>query len=214
MRSGKDNIQRKEHISEDFFRGKVTDIAEELIGKLLFNEELGVSGIVVETEAYLGREDPASHLVKAGEKRKKVFNRGAGTLYVFKIYQHNNFNFITEHNGVPEGILIRAVEPVEGLKKMRKKRGVDSKKELCSGPGKLTEAFGIKKEKHTNQKISESSISVFETDLEPEVEKSCRIGISEAQDWPLRFTAKDSDYISKSVETETCSLDFEELYSR
>ncbi len=213
MNFRKEDIQVEDCLSEEFFRGRVTDVAEELLGKLLVNEETETSGVIVETEAYLGVEDPASHLVNAGDKRKKTFERGAGTVYVFKIYHHNNLNLLTEHEDVTEGVLLRAVEPVEGLEEMKTRRNTDSVKELCSGSGKLTEALGIEKDKHNGEKISESSISVFETGLEPEVEKSCRIGISEAQDWPLRFTVKESDHISQSIDSETCSLNFEKFYN-
>lgn len=184
-------------LTEEFFHGKVTNIAEELIGKLLVHEteEGTAGGIIVETEAYLGREDPASHLVNAGEKRRKVFEKGSGTVYVFKIYHHCNLNFITEYNRIPEGVLVRALEPTRGIELMKERRGVEDRKELASGPGKLTGALGVTREE-TGTPVEESNVSLYETGLEPEVEKTGRIGISDAEDWPLRFIIEDSEYIS------------------
>lgn len=185
-------------LSEDFFHGQVTDIAEELLGKLLvYDSDGGVAGgIIVETEAYLGQKDPASHLVKVGKKRKQVFKKGAGTVYVFKIYRHCNLNFITEHDGISEGVLIRALEPIKGVELMKQRRGVKEKVELASGPGKLTEALGIKKDVENGRPIEDSNVSVYETNLEPEIKRTGRIGISEAEDWPLRFIAEDSKHLS------------------
>ncbi len=190
----------KPEIARDFFQGRVDEIAKNLLGKLLVNEENSCGGIIVETEAYLGKEDPASHLVKAGESRGRVFEKGAGTVYVFKIYHHANLNFISEYNGTPEGVLIRAIEPVNGIEEMMKRREVENKTEITSGPGKLTEALAIEKDRHNGENIEESPVSVYRTGKNPEIEVSRRIGISEAEDWPLRFTVKDNEYVSGPLE--------------
>ncbi len=145
--------------------------------------------------------------MKAGEKREKVFDKGAGTVYIFKIY-HCNLNFITEHAGIAEGVLIRALEPTKGIELMKQQRGVEEKTELASGPGRLTEALGITKEQENRKPVEDSNVSIYDTGLEPEIEKTGRIGISEAKDWPLRFTVKGSDYVSTASSTEI-SEDFD-----
>lgn len=196
-------LVRKE-LSEGFFYRRVDKVAEELLGKLLTHEteEGKTGGIIVETEAYLGKEDPASHLVKAGEKRKKVFDKGAGTVYVFKIYQHNNLNFITEYDGVSEGVLVRALDPVKGIDMMKQRRDVEKEAELTSGPGRLTEALGVTKENENGQSLEESRVSVYDTDLDTEIRRTGRISISKAKDWPLRFIAENNEHVSTSSSTE------------
>jgi DNA-3-methyladenine glycosylase len=108
-------------------------------------------------------------------------------------------NFISCYKGNPEGILIRAVKPVEGIESMKERRGWDKITKLASGPGKLTEALGIEKENHNDRKISESPVSLYKTDLEPEIKTGSRIGIKEAKDWPARFSMKENKFVSRSV---------------
>lgn len=204
-------------LSEEYFEGRAVDLAEDLIGKLLVREtEDGlVGGYIVETEAYLGRFDPSCHFAKSGKARKKVFRKGAGTVYVYKIHGHDCMNFISEYEGEPEGILIRALKPLEGIEKMKEHRDREKETELCSGPGKLTEALNISKDGHNGQKISESPVSVFETGREHETAKSCRIGIKKAKRCPLRFTVRGSNFVSQPLDRNVDG-DFsrEEIYSK
>jgi len=203
----------KERISKPFFEDKAVNVAESLLGTLLVNEELGLSGLIVETEAYLGEKDPSCHLARNREDRNKIFYKGAGTVYVFKIYYHHNLNFITEYNGYPEGVLIRAIEPVEGLEDMMVARETEERTEIGSGPGKLTQALKINKAEHNGLKLSESPISVYETDLTNfEVDKTRRIGISKAENWPLRFYIKDNPHISKNLKVSEDSFNHEKFY--
>lgn len=206
------NLQNQ--ISEEFFHGRGTDLAKKLIGKYLVNEDTGSGGVIMETEAYLGENDPSCHFAKSGEQRKKIFRKGAGTVYVYNIHTHNCMNFISDYNGNPEGILIRAIEPVKGVEGMKKRRGWDDKKKLASGPGKLTEALGITKEEHNGEKVSESSITLYDTDLEPEIEVSSRIGISKAKNWPARFSVKQNDYVSKPVKKADPSFSLDKYYNK
>jgi DNA-3-methyladenine glycosylase len=206
------NLQNQ--ISEEFFYGRGTDIAKELLGKFLVNEETGCGGIIVETEAYLGEHDPSCHFAKSGEKRKKIFRKGAGTVYVYKIHTHDCMNIISEYKGNPEGILIRAIKPTKGIEEMKERRGWSDKTKLASGPGKLTEALGITKEEHNGEKLSESPITIYNTDLDPEIEISSRIGISKAEDWPARFSRKHSSYVSKPINQTDTSFSPEEYYQK
>jgi len=201
-------------ISEEFFYGRGTDIAKDLVGKFLINKETQAGGIIVETEAYLGENDPSCHFAKNRENRKKIFRMGAGTVYVYKIRGHNCMNIISEYKGNPEGVLIRAIKPVKGIEGMGERRGWEDKGKLASGPGKLTEALGINKEKHNGRKISESSITIYHTDIDPEIEITSRIGISKACDWPTRFSIKNNSYISKTGKQPDTSLDLDSYYQK
>lgn len=192
-------------IAADDLEGRCVELAEELIGSLLLNqtEDGVVGGIIVETEAYLGAEDPACHLSHGRTARTEPFFDGAGTIYVFKIYRHSNLNVITEHELHPECILIRAIEPTHGINLMRRRRNKSELTELTTGPGKLTEALGIKKSVHNQTPLDSSTINLFRTDLEDfDVKKSSRVGISSAKEWPLRYTMEKSDFISQNIKKE------------
>lgn len=207
-------MKLRKPVSEEFFYGRGTDIAKKLIGKFLVNKETGSGGIIVETEAYLGENDPSCHFAKSGEHRKKIFRKGAGTIYVYNIHGHNCMNIISEYNGNPEGVLIRAIEPIKGIEGMKNRRGWEDETKLASGPGKLTEALGISKEEHNGEKISESPVSIYDTDLYLEVEKSSRIGISKAKDWPARFSVKENSHVSKPVKKPDTSFSLDEYYQK
>jgi DNA-3-methyladenine glycosylase len=204
----------KQPVSQEFFRGRAIDIAEDLVGTMMLNEENGASGIIVETEAYLGEYDPSCHFAKSGESRKKVFRQGAGTVYVYVIHGHHCMNFISEYNGNPEGVLVRALGPLKRKEDMKQRRGREEDTELASGPGKLTEALDIKKKIHNGQKVSSSPISVYKTDLNPEIGLSARIGIKNAVDWPCRFLFDDNRHVSKPLKDFDPSFDIEKVYRR
>jgi DNA-3-methyladenine glycosylase len=101
----------RSQISEEFFYDKGVNIAKELIGKFLIKENTGCGSIIVKTEAYLGENDPSCHFAKNSEHRKKIFRKGVGTVYAYKIHGHNCMNIISEYKGNPEGTLIRAIKP-------------------------------------------------------------------------------------------------------
>lgn len=207
------NLENRKQLSPQFFEDRGIDVARKLIGKLLINEETGCGGIIVETEAYLGENDPSCHFAKSQNgSRAEVFRNGAGTIYVYNIHTHNCMNFISKYRGNPEGILIRAVEPVKGVEEMKARRGWEKETKLASGPGKLTEALGITKEKYNGQNILDSPISIYSTDREPEIEVSARIGISKAVDWPARFLAKGNQHVSRPKIDPDTSFDFNAYY--
>jgi len=202
-----------EELSINFFKGRCIDIAKKLLGKLLVNKtEEGITGgIIIETEAYLGRNDPACHISNGYTKRNKPFFKGKGTIYVFKIHRYNNLNVISEYNSHPECILIRAIEPTHGIELMKKRRGTDDLFKLANGPGKLTEALGITKENTNNKKIHDNTISFYNTNLRNfNTIITTRIGISKAADWPLRFCIADNVFISKKLKNNDTSVSFKE----
>ena len=134
-------------LSREFYLGDTVDIAQRLIGCTLVSvTEAGItSGRIVETEAYLGTEDTAAHASKGDPKgRTRILFGEGGYAYVYLIYgMYNCLNFATGPAGKPECVLIRALEPVDGLDIMAKRRKTDKPAALCSGPGKLCMALGI-----------------------------------------------------------------------
>lgn len=197
-------------LSTDAFRGQARHVAPDLLGTLLLVDgpEGPVGGLVVETEAYVNGVDPAAHLAAGRTPRTEPFFAGAGTLYVYAIHAHHALNVVTVADGYPEGVLFRAVEPTHGLDVMRERRGFDDPAKLASGPGKLAEALGVGKDEFDGRPLGETRLSLYETDLAPEVAVSGRVGVSEAADWPLRFTVAGCPFVSKPVRGDV-SLDHE-----
>jgi DNA-3-methyladenine glycosylase len=185
----------------EFEGRKSTDICRELIGSELIRREPGgepTAGIVVEAESYVGAADPAAHVSGGVTERNKPFFGGPGNVYVFKIYQHSNLNFISTYEDHPECVLIRALEPTKGVERMRRRRGFEDDTKLCSGPGRLTEALDIDKDRHNNTALRDSVVELRDTDREPEIAVTERVGVSGAEDWPLRFVAAGNPHVSVS----------------
>ncbi len=133
-------------LQQAFFTRKTLTVAEELVGCVL--EVGGVSGRIVEVEAYLGEEDPASHAGRGRTPRSEIMFGPPGFAYVYLIYgMHHCLNFVTEKEGTAGAVLVRALEPLAGRELMAERRGLDpntaSDRGLCSGPGKLCQALGI-----------------------------------------------------------------------
>jgi len=189
---------------EFFCRDPVT-LAKSLLGKLLVHETLEgrISGMVVETEAYLGREDKASRGY-GGRRTPKMepLYRDCGLLYIYPVHAYAMLNVTAAPPKEPNAVLIRAVEPVEGIDLMKKNRGSEIKLEkLCAGPGRLTKAFGITLD-FNGISVEEGPI-YFESyrEVSPEdIVATKRIGVDYAEehaDLPLRFYIKGSRYVSR-----------------
>ena len=188
-----------------YLRDDVVSIAKELLGKVLvtiYNGEK-TTGRIVETEAYAGEPDKASHAAKGRTARTEVMFGNGGRAYVYLCYGiHQMFNIVTATEGVPHAILIRAIEPMEGKEIMLKRTGKNKWDEsITSGPGRVGKTFGF----HTSQ-CGRSLISdeLFVGDdgyqLAPEdIIASRRIGVDYAGDhaeWHYRFYIKGSKYVS------------------
>jgi DNA-3-methyladenine glycosylase len=204
-------------VSKEFFARDTLLVAKELLGKVLVREFNGITlkGRIVETEAYIGSIDKACHAY-GGKRTPRVepLYGEPGIAYVYFIYgMYYCFNIITKEKGSPEGVLIRAVEPLEGLdviselrfKKSFKELTNTQKKNLTNGPSKLCMAFGITKEntwddltENENLYVEEASMQYYINDFD--VVETTRIGIDyaeEAKDFLWRFYIKGNKYISK-----------------
>lgn len=204
-------------VSKEFFPRDTLLVAKELLGKVLVREFNGITlkGRIVETEAYIGSIDKACHAY-GGKRTPRVepLYGEPGIAYVYFIYgMYYCFNIITKEKGSPEGVLIRAVEPLEGLdviselrfKKSFKELTNTQKKNLTNGPSKLCMAFGITKEntwddltENENLYVEEASMQYYINDFD--VVETTRIGIDyaeEAKDFLWRFYIKGNKYISK-----------------
>ncbi len=175
----------------DWLPRDASEAARRLLGAELLSTADGraTRGRIVETEAYLGLHDAASHAHRSkGRTRRNDAMFGlAGTLYVYLSYGiHRCANVVTGEEGDPAAVLIRALEPLDGIETMAERRGRPT--ELCSGPGRLAEALGITLE-HNRHDLARPPIRLLAGRPPPPdgIGSSPRIGISRAADWPLRF---------------------------
>jgi DNA-3-methyladenine glycosylase len=182
-------------LQREFFDRSVHDVARELVGcRLLFD---GVGGTIVETESY-ERDDPACHAYAGLTDRTEVLFGPPARAYVYLSYGiHSLLNFVAEPEGEAAAVLIRALEPTTGLKRMRARRGDRPDGELCSGPGKLTEALGIGLERNGADLGRDPFLLLGREDPLPEIVAGPRIGITKAVDRPWRFSAAGSRFVSR-----------------
>lgn len=183
-----------------FFADDPRDIARELLGDTLVHDRDGerLAGRIVETEAYLGPDDPASHARHGRTDRAKVMWARPGTLYVYRIYGiHAMLNLVTRPEDVPAAVLVRAVEPTEGVEAMRRRRGApDRKVDLTNGPGKLCEALGVTVEM-TGGDATTGALFVQPGPTPERVEATGRIGVVEDVDEPRRYVVAGSEWASR-----------------
>jgi len=187
--------------SREFYERDTAEVAEELLGKVLTHKsgEGAASGMVVETEAYYGDGDPASRASTKKTKINEIMWERPGLALVYMVHGNWLFNVTTEAEGTPGAVLIRALEPLEGLDLMRKRRKKDDSIDLASGPGKLTQALGITKEHHGSDVTVAEGVYISEPRVESkrfEVETSHRIGVTEDLERELRFFAAENDHVS------------------
>jgi len=156
----------------------------------------GVGGIVVETEAY-GRDDPASHSYRGRTKRNATMFGAAGHLYVYRSYGvHWCANVVCGEPGLGAAVLLRALEPTQGLDEMRARRGIDDITLLCSGPGRLCQALGITGD-HDGLPLDREPLGLYAAPEAATVFVGPRIGITRAQDRPWRYSLKSSPFVSR-----------------
>ena len=185
-----------------FYERDTEIVARDLLGTVLEceNDDGTASGIIVETEAYLGEHDLACHAAAGRTTRTEPLYGAPGTSYVYFIYgMYWCFNAVTRAEGLPSAVLIRALEPLDGIALMHKRRPqVRSEVELTNGPGKLCTALAIKGSlSATNLQRRPLMIREGEPVSEDKVEVTTRIGITRCADWPLRWIVRGNRYVSK-----------------
>ncbi len=188
----------KIRLDRDFFQRPTAEVAVELISCTLWRSTAAgvTSGRIVETEAYLDAADRASH--SAWSKRgQDVMKRAPGTVYIYRSYGlHWMFNIVAHLPGTVGAVLIRAVEPLEGIELMQERRKITDLKQLASGPGKLCQAFGVDEALHKVDLTTSDEVRIIPaTDASPIV-ISERIGITKSADMPLRFFEAGNQYVS------------------
>ncbi|MFH1343703.1 MAG: DNA-3-methyladenine glycosylase [Pseudomonadota bacterium] len=177
-----------------FFARSVHEVAPDLIGATLLVD--GVGGVIVEVEAY-HHTDPAAHSFRGPTPRNLVMFGPPGVAYVYRSYGiHWCVNFVCEKEGSASAVLIRALEPTHGLAAMRRRRGLEDERALCSGPGKLTEALGITVA-HNGLALDAPPIALHARTKKPEIVAGVRIGITKAVELPWRYGLKGSRFLSK-----------------
>ena len=184
-------------MNRSFFDRSVHEVARELIGCELAVGE--TAGVIVETEAYEAA-DPACHAYIGRTARNEVLFGPPGRVYVYLSYGiHSLLNFVTEPEGSASAVLVRALEPTEGIDLMRERRGRDQIEQLCSGPGKLTEALGVDLSLNGADLLA-PPFELADPDSawqEVEITASPRIGITKAADLPWRYCVSGSRFVSR-----------------
>jgi len=187
----------REALPASFYDRPVLEVARELVGCVLSHD--GCAGVIVEAEAY-HQSEPGSHAYIGQRPRTRSLFGRPGIGYVYRSYGiHACLNAVCEEPGVGAAVLIRALEPLEGLDLMRSRRGLDRVEALCSGPGKLTQALGIELE-HDGVDLSRGPIVIAaplpEWQAVP-VLGGRRIGLTKAVELPWRFCAGESRFLSR-----------------
>ncbi len=195
-------LRRAATLPVAFFRRPAEMVAADLVGMVVVSSVGGMitQGRIVETEAYLGYDDPASHgyLHRRNARNIALFGP-AGSWYVYLSYgMHWCANLVCQRSGLASAVLLRALEPVAGLETMRRRRGAVPDRELCSGPGKLCRALGISRELD-GARMGRGLVVVRRPTVSEEgrIAVSPRIGITKAVDWPLRFHLAGSPWTSR-----------------
>jgi DNA-3-methyladenine glycosylase len=180
-----------------FYARPVVQVARDLLGCVV--EHGGAAGVIVETEAYHDSE-PACHAFAGLTPRTEVLFGPPGRAYVYRSYGiHALLNAVCEAEGVGAAVLIRALEPLTGVEAMRARRGIERVEDLCSGPGKLTQALGIGLE-HNGADLAAGPVRILPAAPgweEVHTVVGTRIGITKAAELPWRFCAADSRSVSR-----------------
>jgi DNA-3-methyladenine glycosylase len=189
-----------ERLGRSFFSRYTPEVAQDLLGCLLVRRvgRKNLSGRIVEVEAYRGSDDPASHSYRGATKRSSIMFGEAGRVYVFFSYGfHWCLNFTTEAEGQPGAVLIRALEPVEGIEQMVKNRGVARVESLTNGPGKLTKALSIDGGFNGEDVVTSKRLYVMGREAPVRAKASARIGISRGRGLRWRFFVDGNPFVSK-----------------
>jgi len=183
-----------------FYARNTVEVARDLLGAVLVHGPC--AGRIVETEAYLGQDDLAAHAAHGLTARTRVLFGPPGHAYVYLIYgMYNCLNLVAEPDGKPGCVLIRALEPVEGVEEMRRRRPAARRaQDLASGPGRLTLAMGIAL-RHNGCDVTRGPLVVRRPygQSRYSIAVGPRVGIARCSDWPLRFYIQDNPFVSRAT---------------
>ena len=189
-------------LDRSFFQREPEIVAKELLGKLIVREIDGelLAGRVVETEAYLAENDGAAHASRGKTKSNASLFLDGGHAYVHKIHAYHCLDAVCQTENVGGSVLIRALEPLKGIEKMKELRGKENLKDLTTGPGKICSSFAIDKRLDgidLTSNISPLRVSLIESGDTLEIDTSTRIGIAKDDHYELRFTLSGNKFLSK-----------------
>lgn len=195
-------MRRPRRLQRSFYNRPTLIVAEELIGKYLVYRPRSdkLSCRIVEVEAYIGEDDPASHAAPGPTKRNAIMYGPAGYAYIYFIYgMYNCLNVVTEGRGFPAAVLIRAAEPVEGIEIMATRSGRLQERKLLSGPGRLCRALGLTT-RHSGTDLCGTNLWIEDRGEEPAlVVRTPRIGIRKGIEHHWRFGDANSESLSAPV---------------
>ncbi len=181
-------------LTKNFFSRSVLEVAPDLIGVMVLVD--GVGGRIVEVEAY-HHTDPAAHSYRGETERNAVMFGPPGYVYVYRSYGiHWCMNFVCEPKGSAAAVLIRAIEPTDGLPLMRRRRGLSDPRLLCSGPGRLCEALRVTA-MHNGMALDSPPFALLARRTAVKIVTGPRIGLTKAADRPWRYGEKGSRFLSK-----------------
>jgi len=189
-------------LARAFYERDTVRVARELLGTILVrtNGHTVLRGVIVETEAYRGEGDPASHAYRGPTKRNAVMFGPAGHAYVYFTYgMHYCLNVTTEPTGNPGAVLIRAAQPTSAIEQMKKRRRTDQLRDLANGPAKLTQAFAVSRSLNGHDLTLGKKLFIVKGDsVEPlDIASTSRIGIRVGLEKPWRFFIRENPFVSK-----------------
>ena len=190
---------RYPHLPRSFFARETRRVARALLGQVVVHVTADglTAGRIVETEAYLGPEDLASHAATRRRERIEIMWRDPGTAYIYRSYGiHAMLNVVAQPSDAIGAVLIRALEPIDGIPLMQERRGISDLRALCSGPGKLCQAMAIRLDQQGTDLVTSDTLWFAKGDEIASISASGRIGISQAKDDPWRYWVTGSPYVS------------------
>lgn len=187
-------------LPREFYGRDTANVARELLGKRLIRRtEHGIlEGVIAETEAYYGLKDPASRAFNGRKNYNRIMWETPGRVFVYNVHRYWMFNVVAHEPGEIGAVLVRALEPTGGVEAMMRNRPVKSLRELTSGPGRLTIALRIDKSMHgTNVADPDSPIVIADSEIDPDIGSSKRIGVTRDLDIELRFYIRENPFVSR-----------------
>ena len=193
-------MSRGSILDRHFYERDQEAVAKELLGKRLIRrvETHILAGLIVETEAYYGLDDPASRAYQGPKKYNKLMWDEPGRVFIYNVHKYWMLNIVAHNLNQVGAVLIRAIEPREGIEVMKRNRAVTKLFNLANGPGKLTIALMI--DKRVNGELAtscKSKLFVTDSEIKPEIGQSYRIGVTKDLDRKLRFFIKGNEYVSR-----------------